>query len=209
MTGGTTASLGSGFNADPTGALSSSELYDPSTEMWTTTGDMAVPFVPVPFPALQRFYHVATLLSSGKVLVVGGSGGPQSPETGITAEVYDQATGNWVATHNLNHFFLEGHTATLLPSGKVLVAAGTGDIPPELYDPATGMWTDTGSMLAFRCFPRRRCCTRAKYWWREETSAVAPRSCMIRLLGRGRQLAACLFNTTLPQRRCCPPARCC
>ena len=44
-----------------------------------------------------------------------------------------------------------GHTATLMPSGKVLVSAGTsagGGYTPtaELYDPAAGTWTVTGSL---------------------------------------------------------------
>jgi hypothetical protein len=48
-----------------------------------------------------------------------------------------------------------GHTATLLPNGKVLVAAGLDSnfVPltsAELYDPATGTWTATGSLAAAR-----------------------------------------------------------
>jgi len=45
-----------------------------------------------------------------------------------------------------------GHAATLLSSGKVLVAGGTADTrdvdlaSAELYDPATGRWSPTGSM---------------------------------------------------------------
>ena len=43
-----------------------------------------------------------------------------------------------------------GHTATLLPSGQILVAGGSGPYAPhdtaELYDPATGRWTATGSL---------------------------------------------------------------
>jgi len=39
------------------------------------------------------------------------------------------------------------HTATLLPNGKVLVAAGTFRLTgAELYDPGTGTWTATGSL---------------------------------------------------------------
>jgi N-acetylneuraminic acid mutarotase len=50
-----------------------------------------------------------------------------------------------------------GHTATLLPNGKVLVVGGSDDsnngmFSAELYDPATGKWTDTGSMAEARCY---------------------------------------------------------
>lgn len=38
------------------------------------------------------------------------------------------------------------HTATLLPSGKVLVAGGLLLSSAELYNPSTGTWTLTGSM---------------------------------------------------------------
>src|SRR5215831_18607437 len=51
-----------------------------------------------------------------------------------------------------------GHTATLLPNGKVLVAGGEyydhstslSLDSAELYDPATGLWTLTGSMYNMR-----------------------------------------------------------
>src|SRR5205085_2059459 len=44
-----------------------------------------------------------------------------------------------------------GHTATLLPNGKVLVAGGGGYsgyniTSAELYDPASGSWSATGSL---------------------------------------------------------------
>ena len=37
-------------------------------------------------------------------------------------------------------------TATLLPSGEVLVAGGCPVCNAELYDPATGTWRQTGSL---------------------------------------------------------------
>ena len=50
-----------------------------------------------------------------------------------------------------------GHTATLLPDGKVLVVGGRyaavaidGLASAELYDPGSGRWTATGSMAEAR-----------------------------------------------------------
>ncbi len=50
-----------------------------------------------------------------------------------------------------------GHTATLLPSGKVLVAGGVGVGNPapllgsaETFDPGTGTFTSTGSLTTQR-----------------------------------------------------------
>ena len=46
-----------------------------------------------------------------------------------------------------------GHTATLLPSGKVLAAGGYGPVIPlsaELYDSASGTWTTTGNIATAR-----------------------------------------------------------
>jgi subtilase family serine protease len=99
-----------------------------------------------------RWFHTATLLPSGQVLVAGGSdvmgGGPISGP----AELYDPARGTWTLTGALNTA-REFHTATLLTNGLVLVAGGFcacggwgESSSAELYDPATGTWTNTGSM---------------------------------------------------------------
>ena len=117
---------------------------------WTSTGSMAT----------ARHYHTATLLDSGKVLVAGGVPA-SSAYTGTwlaSAELYDPATGTWSATGSLATSRTD-HTATLLPSGKVLVVGGstrdyTGDhvlASAELYDPATETWTGTGSLVTARC----------------------------------------------------------
>ena len=56
------------------------------------------------------------------------------------AELYDPATGRWSITANLNKLRSDGHTATLLSNGKVLVAGGNGPDgllnSAELYDPS-------------------------------------------------------------------------
>src|SRR5438270_270526 len=55
---------------------------------------------------------------------------------------------SWTATGSMNTGRGD-HTATLLPSGKVLVAGGGSNkqlSSAELYDPATGAWTATASL---------------------------------------------------------------
>jgi large repetitive protein len=58
--------------------------------------------------------------------------------------VGSMSTGRW------------GHTATLLPSGAVLVVGGASDVgvlsSAEVFSPATGMWGVTASMATRRIF---------------------------------------------------------
>jgi Galactose oxidase, central domain/Kelch motif len=126
------------------------ELYDPGTAAWTATGSMATP----------RGWFTATLLTDGKVLVAGGHGGSTGTLAGTlaSAELYDPGTGTWAATGSMGTP-RASHTATLLPGGRVLIAAGAsvlrwgGDdllASAELYDPSTGTWTATASMVAPR-----------------------------------------------------------
>ena len=122
-------------------SLEKAELFDHATITFTSTGSMVHP----------RWSHSAVLLSSGKVLVAGGS---DSSGALISAELFDPATGSFEATGDL----LEprsGATGTLLVSGKVLIAGGTGGsgqvlATAELYDPITGTFSETGRMTSAR-----------------------------------------------------------
>ena len=66
-------------------------------------------------------------------------------------------SGTWMRTDSSANalFGRRYHTATLLPNGKVLAAAGVDGVngdnrTAELYDPATGTWTPTGSLTQAR-----------------------------------------------------------
>ncbi|MCY1081722.1 Kelch repeat-containing protein [Archangium lansingense] len=121
-----------------TGGLASSELYDPATDVWTSTGSLGT----------ARQNHTATLLPSGKVLVVGGYATIASNYVSTErAELYDPATSTWSPVAGMSRGRAD-HTATLLPSGKVLVVGGYGGMSSqydaELYDPAANTWTSAG-----------------------------------------------------------------
>jgi len=137
-----------GFNID---TVKSAELYDPATGTWSPTGSLNV----------ARYWHSATLLQDGRVLVAGGSDDGDLASTLSDAELYDPIAGTWSPTADLNTSLIL-HTATLLPSGKVLVAGGyqprfpNGRASPisldkaQLYDPATATWSYTGNLNAAR-----------------------------------------------------------
>ncbi len=110
---------------------------------WENTGSLTT----------TRQFHTATLLPNGKVLVAGGWNYPGYTNYLASAELYDPATGTWTATGSMAAA-RTNHTATLLPTGQVLVAGGIASAgtlaSAELYDPATGTWTTTGSLTTAR-----------------------------------------------------------
>ncbi|NOK18538.1 kelch repeat-containing protein [Corallococcus carmarthensis] len=103
--------------------------------------------------SLRRRFPTATVLDSGKVLVVGGW------DNGFlaSAELHDPGSGTWLPTGALS-LGREGHTATLLSSGEVLVVGGEIQSAPGytatalLYAPQTGLWTPAGSTSMARAY---------------------------------------------------------
>ena len=114
---------------------------------WVSTGKLNV----------ARAGHTATMLRNGKVLVAGGWTGLDPggyPINADSAELYDPDAGTWSVTGRMN-IPRSGHTATILPDGRVLVAGGSrSDYTPtelaEVYDPVSGKWNPTGSLNTAR-----------------------------------------------------------
>ena len=71
-------------------ALSSAEIYDPSTGHFVDAGQMTS----------RRATHSATLLPNGKVLIAGGCASTD-PEALASAEIYDPDTGRFSPTGDL------------------------------------------------------------------------------------------------------------
>src|SRR5262245_49606 len=100
---------------------------------FTTTGQMTV----------TRGSHTSTLLQDGRVLIAGGSAQASlgtRAEVLSSAELFDPSTEMFIATGPMTTA-RRGHTATLLPDGRVLLAGGYDSIGPlasaELFDPLT------------------------------------------------------------------------
>jgi hypothetical protein len=86
---------------------------------WTSTGSLPAP----------RRDHTATLLSTGEVLIVGG--------TASGALLYDPAAETFSAASSPVYSHGQGVRATELSDGSVLIIGGAA----EIYDPTTGNFT--------------------------------------------------------------------
>jgi hypothetical protein len=115
------------------------EIYDPSSDTFSPTNNIN--------------YETATVLMNGKVLFI------SDPDHDIIhftneAQLYDPATGTFAGAGNMT-VARDGHTATLLPDGKVLISGtelpGGGALSnAEIYDPVSGAFRPTSSMIAAR-----------------------------------------------------------
>ena len=152
IVGGETTDPGSGQQR----ILASAELYDPRTNSWGQVADLGRP----------RVGHTATILPDGHVVVSGGETLAADGQRDLTpaVEIFDPASENWAETGSLSTG-RAGHTANLLPDGRVLivggqtsetrggrvqlVAAGVATVASssaEVFDPQAGMWQPIASL---------------------------------------------------------------
>jgi len=125
---------------------STAEIWNPASGTSTAVaGEMTT----------DRLQASAVTLQDGRVLVVGGFGGPYAYASSAVAaaELWDPATGRFSPTGDLTQARVN-HLLSLLPDGRVLVTGGAGPegviAETEIYDPATGRFSATGSLLTPR-----------------------------------------------------------
>ena len=127
----------------PSAALNTAELFDPVANTFTALSARM---------RSTRTSHAATLLPNGQVLITGGQADNNNGDGVGTAEIYDPTTRTFSSVAAAMKSPRGGHSSTLLPSGKVLLAAGfyrgAGTLisDAELYDPTT----QTFAVLAAR-----------------------------------------------------------
>ncbi|MEJ3750511.1 DUF6603 domain-containing protein [Actinomycetes bacterium KLBMP 9797] len=105
------------------GSLDTAELYDPDSRQWT---------VAAPMPG-GRGRHRAVAVPTGRVVVLGGTGGPTNRAGYRGAAAYDPADDTWTITGPLAVGRAD-FAALPLADGRILVAGGrtaTGPAAPE------------------------------------------------------------------------------
>lgn len=137
------ALLMGGQNSTTLAYLSSTELYDPATGLFTLGASMSTP----------RLAAMSTTLSTGAILICGGLNGAFIQ----TSEIYDPVTSSFLTVGSMAAP-RQGGAIVTLKNGKVLVAGGqtTSSVivaTAELFDPTTQTWTTTGAMGTARLNP--------------------------------------------------------
>ncbi len=117
--------IAGGHSPGPTGWLDT-EIFDPATGAFTLSGDLLV----------TRWNAPTVLLASGDVAIVGGETNSATLEDATAVQRWDRSTGRWsIVAHLLAN--RNGHTATALAGGKVLVVGGVA-ADSELLDVDAG-----------------------------------------------------------------------
>lgn len=126
-------------------ALDSFQIYDPGSNSFTTPTLNATNAQATMHS--KRYRPAAVLLPDGRVYITGGI--DETNAVVKTADIYDPANGGFLKNSGAGQpadlgSARWGHTATVLPSGKVLLAGGFSDnagatpiATLELFNPAT------------------------------------------------------------------------
>jgi hypothetical protein len=141
-----------GGRNDASDLIGTAELFNPSTGAFTlTSGSLVYP----------RAGAKAVLLTSGEVLLLGGSALILNPDGSVaegtitTAEIFNPSNGSFRLTTNpMNVLRLGGSTVTRLLDGRVLIVGGEDALgnpinTAEIYDPSTGILSLVSATTSF------------------------------------------------------------
>lgn len=119
-------------------AVSSAEVYDPSTGAWSPTGNSML---------YVHDWLIASPLCDGRVFVAG-----RNTTSNLEAEIYDPATNAWTAAGKMKLSHIYG-TATLLQDCRVLLTGGyNSNTQAEVFFPETKIFKSVGAMNSERFF---------------------------------------------------------
>ncbi|MDP3154375.1 MAG: kelch repeat-containing protein [Archangium sp.] len=128
-----------GRGTDGLSTLASCELFDPKKNKWSTCAPLNV----------ARSHHAATALEDGRLLVIGGTThesieGQNRFIALASVEVYEPKKNTWLTVAPMTDA-RNGHTATLLLDGTVLVVGGAREqrqhlTSVERFDPVANTW---------------------------------------------------------------------
>ena len=134
----------SGTDAGSNATGAEAEIYDPSTGTFTAAANFTSEAA-----GTNLNCEAATVLGNGKVLVNIGTVWPGPRVLGITAQLYDTASGTFSPTNAYSdipdHHLFPCPMATLLPNGKVLTLWDTPEA--ELFDPETASFRLTSGLM--------------------------------------------------------------
>lgn len=138
-----------GRGVDTLAALASCERFEPKRGRWLPTAPMA----------RARAHHAAVALADGRVLVTGGAShhateGQHRFVALPDAELYDERRDRWTPVGAMAEA-RNGHSATRLDDGSVLVVGGARELRVHLasverFDPVTGAFRAEAPLLVPR-----------------------------------------------------------